>query len=75
MGCNQREKTGNCGHPICPHKDKSGYECVELAHLEGNTYCEVGEGCIEQCSYSWVKGTPEANKALIAFELMFPIGD
>ena len=52
-GCIRKQKVGYCGHPQCPHPDKTehGYECVDIV----DNYCEVGEDCVPECPYSFPK--------------------
>ena len=75
MGCVKRNRGETCGHFICPFADQSGYECVDMAELDGVHYCEVGEDCIKECEHSFENGTQEADSAKLAFRIAFPIGD
>lgn len=62
MSCNHREKNGVCSHYQCPYSKDTGYDCVDVF----GDFCEVGDGCLEACSYSW----PQDRKkdAVAAFE-------
>ncbi len=61
MACYGRQKTGSCDHTQCPFSDESGYECVEVV----GGMCEVGDGCVRACPYSWpAKNTKKTEKAV-----------
>ena len=53
MACQRRERTGICGHPQCPYPTETthGYGCVNINFA--TSLCEVGEGCLAKCSYSF----------------------
>lgn len=64
MSCEKRMRTGSCGHQQCPHPNASGYQCVTI--VAG--YCEVGQGCVEKCDFSWKDDDKETTyKAIEAF--------
>lgn len=73
MACIRKEKAGSCGHFICPFPEQSGYVCVDMAHWNGKSYCEVGCGCVKECEHSWPDGTEEASKAELAFAEAYPV--
>jgi hypothetical protein len=62
MACTKKQNTGSCSHYQCPFKDQTehGYECVDIYTEYVNKwligFCECGEGCISDCSYSWKNG-------------------
>jgi hypothetical protein len=62
MGCITREKYGTCNHAQCPFPQETphGYECIDIEAYKGELFCEVGEGCLEKCPYSWQPNTPKA---------------
>lgn len=67
MACRLRERTGVCLHHQCEFSDQTehGYECVDVV----GAWCEVGDGCLEECPYSWPESDTEiTNKAVRAFE-------
>lgn len=51
MACDRRIAIGTCDHYQCPYKDQTthGYECVDVIE----EFCECGDGCIEECPYSF----------------------
>ena len=55
MACARREITGWCNHYQCPFTAETshGDECVELIKDSDRTFCEVGDGCLEKCPYSF----------------------
>jgi hypothetical protein len=67
MSCERRNNTGKCVHFQCPFANLSGYECVELASQNGKLYCEIGNGCVPECEYSYPDGTEETDQAVAAF--------
>jgi hypothetical protein len=71
MSCARRERTGTCSHYQCPFRQATshGYACVDVV----DHYCEVGEGCLADCPYSWRLGDTETRSAAFeAFERRFP---
>lgn len=70
MACLTRERTGTCNHSQCPHPTQSGFECVEI--VAG--CCEVGEGCVKECPFSWEKTNYRmARIARNAFAAKYPV--
>jgi hypothetical protein len=67
LACQTRERTGRCTHAQCPHSTETahGYECIDIV----NGFCEVGDGCLPKCQYSWQPTDQErAQAARKAFE-------
>ena len=69
MACISQELHGACNHFQCPHSKETqhGYECVDLFHHKGYSFCEVGKECLPHCKHSWQPGTAKdrANKDLL----------
>lgn len=69
MACITKDTHGTCNHFQCPHSKETshGYECVELLHHKGYSFCEVGLECLPHCKHSWQPGTAKdrASKALL----------
>lgn len=63
MACQTRERTGSCNHSQCLFSNETdhGYECVDIR----SGFCEVGEGCLEKCSYSWKPTDKKASAAAL----------
>lgn len=65
MACLKRRKTGMCTHHQCEFQSETehGYDCVQVftesdcklvgLGTEFINKCEVGEDCLEKCSYSF----------------------
>lgn len=55
MACIKKENTGYCSHAQCPfsHATSHGYECIDIDLYEGELFCEIGDGCLEECTYSF----------------------
>lgn len=62
MSCEKKNRTGSCSHFQCPFPALThhGYECVGI--FEG--FCEVGAGCLKQCTFSYEEGDPVAKEAM-----------
>jgi hypothetical protein len=70
MGCQLRQRTGDCNHHQCPFQEETehGYECVDIIIEEGVAFCECGEGCLEKCPHSWIKNSSsKVEKAVMKF--------
>lgn len=70
MSCAKRQATGHCRHFQCPYASQTdhGYECVELISGPTSQICEVGEGCVEECPFSFKPDDAEAAEVVrIAF--------
>lgn len=65
MACVTKEKTGWCSHFQCPYpaENPEGVECIDVDYFEGFSFCEIGQGCLEKCPYSWQEGTEKAQAA------------
>ena len=66
MACIKREQYGHCAHTQCPFPDESGVECVDVV----KNFCEIGDGCITACQWSWdpndTEKTAQADAVFIA---------
>lgn len=66
MACIRKENTGKCYHFQCEYSAESGVECVDI--VQG--FCEIGDGCVPECFFSWRKTDKEtqvrADKAFLA---------
>ena len=74
MACFKRDKMSMCGHYQCPHREESGFQCVDVAFGGGRGWCEAGKGCVERCGYSWRSDALDA-KANEAFATQYGDGN
>ena len=70
MACSTREKTNWCSHHQCGYSDQTehGYQCVDLAEFMSDIYCECGDGCVQECPYSYPHNDTYLRYAVAAFE-------
>lgn len=72
MACERKKQQGHCNHFQCQYPEASGYECVDIM----GDYCEVGEGCINDCKFSFIEGDTEAREnQMQSLRLEFPLED